>query len=73
MERVTECMTVFSGGSVPEEHSTPLWSVTETGPPFGNKRPTGKLVEDFRQELSELEKPPSALGNALAGSESIHK
>lgn len=56
MEHVRESMAVFAGGSSPAENAMPLWSIDETGPAFGSKRPTRKLVEDFRKDLTEVAK-----------------
>jgi hypothetical protein len=55
MERVREELSVFVGGSTPNIDATPLWAAKEVGPALG-QRPTGKLVEDLQETLSELEK-----------------
>ena len=55
MERVREKLTVFVGGGTLNIDRTPLWAANEVGPALG-QRPTGKLVEDLRKSLSELEK-----------------
>ena len=54
MQRVREALAIFVGGSTPCADATPLWAVKEVGPAFG-QRPTGKLVEDLRKQLTELE------------------
>jgi len=54
MERVSEALAIFVGGSTPCAAATPLWAVKEVGPALG-QRPTGKLVEDLRKQLSKLE------------------
>jgi hypothetical protein len=54
MERVSEALAIFAGGSTPCADGTPLLAVKEVGPALG-QRPTGKLVEDLRKELSNLE------------------
>ena len=62
MDRVMESMAVFAGGTVPGENAAPLWSVDETGPALGTKRPTEKLVQDFKKDLTEFEKSVAASG-----------
>jgi hypothetical protein len=54
MERIRDSMAIFVGGTAPSTEGTPLWTVTEVGPVLG-QRPTGKLVEDLRKELTKLE------------------
>ena len=78
MERVRECMTVFAGGSTLGEDAAPIWSVEETGPALGNKRPTQKLVQDLRKDMTELEKPvlatlsPSSKSQQTKNQNSFH-
>ncbi|HVN21390.1 MAG TPA: hypothetical protein VMU05_21570 [Dongiaceae bacterium] len=60
MERVTEGMAVFAGGTLPAADAVPLWAVEETGGAFENKRPTGKLVEDLRKDITKMGNPLSA-------------
>lgn len=55
MERVSEGLTIFFGRSTHCADATPLWAVKEVGPALG-QRPTGKLVEDLRKQLTKLEK-----------------
>lgn len=55
MERIREALAIFVGGSAPFADATPLWTVDELGPALG-QRPTGKLVEDLRKQLTKLEK-----------------
>ena len=54
IERVSEGLTIFVGGSTPSAEGTPLWAVKEVGPALG-QRPTGKLVEDLRKQLTKIE------------------
>jgi hypothetical protein len=54
MERVIEVLAFFVGGNTPCADATPLWAVKEVGPALG-QRPTGKLVEDLRKQLTKLE------------------
>jgi hypothetical protein len=54
-ERISEGLAIFVGGSTPCADATPLWAVKEVGPALG-QRPTGKLVEDLRKQLTKLEK-----------------
>jgi len=54
MERIREALAIFVGGSTPCADATPLWAVNEVGPALG-QRPTGKLVEDLRKQLTTLE------------------
>jgi hypothetical protein len=54
MERISEGVTIFVGGSTPNADPTPLWAVKELGPELG-QRPTGKLVKDLRKYVTELE------------------
>ena len=54
IERVTEGWTIFVGESTPCAGGTPLWAVTEVGSAF-RQRPTGKLVEDLRKQLTKIE------------------
>ena len=54
MERVSEGLAIYVGGSTPCADATPLWAVREVGPALG-QRPTGKLVEDLRKQLTTLE------------------
>jgi len=54
MERVREALAIFVGGHTPCADATPLWAVNEVGPALG-QRPTGKLVEDLRKQLTKLE------------------
>jgi hypothetical protein len=54
MERIRDSMAIFVGGTTPSTEGTPLWTVTEVGPVLG-QRPTGKLVEDLRKQLTKLE------------------
>ncbi|PYT19782.1 MAG: hypothetical protein DMG58_35535 [Acidobacteria bacterium] len=54
MERVREALAIFVGGNTPCADATPLWAVNEVGPALG-QRPTGKLVEDLRKQLTKLE------------------
>ena len=55
LERVSEGLAIFVGGSTPSADATPVWAVGEEGPALG-QRPTGKLVEDLRKQLTKLEK-----------------
>lgn len=55
LERVNEGLAIFVGGSTPSADATPVWAVSEVGPALG-QRPTGKLVEDLRKQLTKLEK-----------------
>ena len=59
LERISENVAIFVGGSTPDVDSTPLWAVQELGPELG-QRPTGKLVEDLRKYLTELEESTAA-------------
>jgi len=54
-ERVRETLAIFVAGSMLCADATPLWAVNEVGPALG-QRPTGKLVEDLRKQLTKLEK-----------------
>jgi hypothetical protein len=54
MERVSEELAIFVGGTMPCAEATPLWAVKEVGPALG-QRPTGKLVDDLRKQLTKLE------------------
>jgi hypothetical protein len=54
MERIREGLAIFVGGSTPGAEATPLWAVQEVGPALG-QRPTAKLVEDLRKQLTKLE------------------
>jgi hypothetical protein len=54
MERIREALAIFVGGSTPFADATPLWAVKEVGPALG-QRPTGKLIEDLRKQLTKLE------------------
>jgi hypothetical protein len=54
MERVSEALAIFVGGTTPCAEATPLWAVKEVGPALG-QRPTAKLVEDLRKQLTKLE------------------
>ena len=53
-ERIREALAIFVAGSTPCADATPLWAVSEVGSALG-QRPTGKLVEDLRKQLTELE------------------
>jgi hypothetical protein len=64
MERITESVAIFVGGSAPSVDATPLWAVRELGPELG-QRPTGRLVEDLREYLTKLEES-SAAGSTLS-------
>ena len=55
MERIREALAIFVAGSTLCADATPLWAVREAGPALG-QRPTGKLVEDLRKQLTKLEK-----------------
>jgi hypothetical protein len=55
MERVREALAIFVAGGTLCADATPLWAVNEVGPALG-QRPTGKLVEDLRKQLTKLEK-----------------
>ncbi len=55
MGRVSEGLAVFVGGSTHCAGATPLWTVKEVEPALG-QRPTGKLVDDLRKQLTKLEK-----------------
>lgn len=59
MQRISEQVAIFQGGSTANIEATPLWAVTEVGPALGT-RPTGKLVEDLRKYLTQLEMPAHA-------------
>jgi hypothetical protein len=59
MERISEGLAIFAGGSTSCADPTPLWAVREVGPALG-QRPTGKLVEDLEKELAKLERPVHA-------------
>lgn len=59
MERISESVAIFVGGSTPGVDATPLWTVKELGPEFG-QRPTGKLVEHLRKYVTELEESVTA-------------
>ena len=63
IERVNEGLAIFVGGSPPCAQGTPLWAVEEEGPALG-QRPTGKLVEDLRKQLTELEELVRALATS---------
>jgi hypothetical protein len=72
MERIREALSIFAGGSTPCADETPLWAVREVGPALG-QRPTRKLVEDLRRQLTKLEKsvrasaaPPTGTGSQEA-------
>jgi hypothetical protein len=54
IERISENVAIFVGGSTSNVDATPLWEVKELGPALG-QRPTGKLVEDLRKYVTELE------------------
>lgn len=54
MERVREAIAIFVAGSLCAG-ARPVWAVNEVGPALG-QRPTGKLVEDLRKQLTKLEK-----------------
>ena len=54
MERIREALAIFVAGAALCGDATPLWTVREVGPALG-QRPTGKLVEDLRKELTKLE------------------
>jgi hypothetical protein len=54
IKRVSEGLTIFVGGSTLCAERTPLWAVKEVGPALG-QRPTGKLVEDLRKQLTKVE------------------
>jgi hypothetical protein len=62
MERVRETLAIFVAGSTLCADATPLWAAYEVGPALG-QRPTGKLVEDLRKQLTKLENsvPASAV------------
>jgi hypothetical protein len=59
MERISENVAIFVGGSRPNVDTTPLWAVKELGPVLG-QRPTGKLVEHLRKYVTELEESVAA-------------
>jgi hypothetical protein len=59
IERISENVAIFVGGSTPNVNATPLWAVKELGPALG-QRPTGKLVEDLRKYVAELEESVAA-------------
>ncbi|HEV2728949.1 MAG TPA: hypothetical protein VGV15_02865 [Terriglobales bacterium] len=59
MKRIDENVAIFVGGRTPNLDATPLWAVKELGPELG-QRPTGKLVEDLRKYLTELEESVAA-------------
>jgi hypothetical protein len=59
MERISENVAIFVRGSTPDVDAAPLWEVKEIGPALG-QRPTGKLVEDLRKYVSELEESIAA-------------
>jgi hypothetical protein len=59
MERITENVAIFVGGTSANVDATPLWAVKELGPALG-QRPTGKLVEDLRKYVTELEESVAA-------------
>lgn len=71
MEHVRESMAVFAGGSMLDENETPLWSVDETGPAFGSKRPTRRLVEDFKKDLTEIAKSACCSDRSITVPQSI--
>jgi len=52
--RISEGLTIFVGGNTPCAEGTPLWAVKEEGHALG-QRPTGKLVEDLRKQLTKVE------------------
>jgi hypothetical protein len=54
MERVREGLAIFVAGNGTCADATPLWAVNEVGPALG-QRPTGKLVEDLRKQLTKIE------------------
>jgi hypothetical protein len=54
IKRISEELTIFLGGSTLTAGQTPLWAVKEVGPALG-QRPTGKLVEDLRKQLTKVE------------------
>ena len=64
MERVSEALAIFVGGSTPCADATPLWAVKEVGPALG-QRPAGKLVEDLRKQLTKLEESVRASADAI--------
>ena len=55
MERIRESLAIFVAGGTPCADTTMLWAASEIGPALG-QRPTGKLVEDLKKELTKLEK-----------------
>jgi hypothetical protein len=54
MERIREALAIFVAGSTLCADATPLWAADEVGPALG-QRPTGKLVEDLRKQITKLE------------------
>lgn len=54
VERIRETLAIFVARSMLCADAAPLWAVNEVGPALG-QRPTGKLVEDLRKQLAELE------------------
>ncbi len=54
LERIREAIAIFVAGSTLCTNAMPLWAVDEVGPALG-QRPTGKLVEDLRKQLTKLE------------------
>ena len=54
MKHIREALAIFVAGSTLCADVTPLWTVNEVGPALG-QRPTGKLVEDLRKQLTKLE------------------
>ena len=58
-ERISEGLAIFAGGSTACADAAPLWAVKEVGPALG-QRPTGRLVEDLRKQLTKLEKSARA-------------
>lgn len=53
-ERIRETLAIFAAGNTPCADATPLWAVNEVGSALG-QRPTGKLVEDLRKQITKLE------------------
>jgi hypothetical protein len=63
MDRISEVVAIFVGGSAPNLDATPLWTVQGIGPELG-QRPTGKLVKHLRQYVTELEGSVAAPGRS---------
>jgi hypothetical protein len=61
--RMEPRLAIFVGGSMPCADATPLWAVYEVGPAL-LERPTGKLVEDLRKQLTRLEKSVRTSGDS---------